>query len=45
MIYEMFFKNMSWYRYINDEVLKKMSDGLAYKKKLRKLREKKKTWR
>ena len=41
MIYEMFFKNMSWYRYINDEVLKKMSDGLAHKKKLRKLRNEK----
>lgn len=35
LIHEKFFKDMSWYRYINDEVLKKMDAGLQYKKKLR----------
>ena len=30
-----FFNNISWYRYINDEVLKKMDAGLKHKKKLR----------
>ena len=35
LLHEKFFKNMSWYRYINDEVLKKMDAGLKHKKKLR----------
>ena len=35
LIHEKFFKNVSWYRYINDEVLKKMDEGLKHKKKLR----------
>tara|TARA_R100001460_G_scaffold61553_1_gene101636 strand:- start:896 stop:1396 length:501 start_codon:yes stop_codon:yes gene_type:complete len=35
LLHEKFFKNMSWYRYINDEVLKKMDEGLEHKKKLR----------
>jgi len=35
LIHEKFFKNVSWYRYINDEVLKKMDEGMEHKKKLR----------
>tara|TARA_R100001510_G_C7616108_1_gene178221 strand:+ start:389 stop:889 length:501 start_codon:yes stop_codon:yes gene_type:complete len=35
LIHEKFFKDMSWYRYINDEVLKKMDAGINHKKKLR----------
>ena len=35
LLHEKFFKNISWYRYINDEVLKKMDEGIKYKKKLR----------
>ena len=35
LLHEKFFKNISWYRYINDEVLKKMDAGLKHKKKLR----------
>jgi excinuclease UvrABC nuclease subunit len=35
LIYEKFFKNISWYRYINDEVLKKMDEGMKHRKKLR----------
>ena len=35
LLHEKFFNNISWYRYINDEVLKKMDAGLKHKKKLR----------
>jgi excinuclease UvrABC nuclease subunit len=37
IIHQQFFKNLSWYRYINDEVLKKLDDGRAHKKKLRRI--------
>jgi excinuclease UvrABC nuclease subunit len=35
LLHEKFFNNISWYRYINDEVLKKMDAGLKHKKILR----------
>jgi len=35
LIHEKFFKDMSWYRYINDEVLKKMDEGMKHRKRLR----------
>jgi len=35
LLHEKFFKDISWYRYINDEVLKKMDSGLKHKKRLR----------
>jgi len=35
LLHEKFFKDISWYRYINDEVLKKMDSGLNHKKRLR----------
>lgn len=35
LLYEKFFKNMSWYRYINDQVLKKMDENLKHRKILR----------
>lgn len=35
LIYEHFFKDMTWFKYINDEVLKKMDSGLHHRKILR----------
>jgi excinuclease UvrABC nuclease subunit len=35
LLHEKFFNNISWYRYINDEVLKKMDEGRKHKKILR----------